>query len=152
MRTPRPLLLASAATAVLVAAACSGDVAAPAASGITGVAAVIPFYSTTGDTADTDSVVAGYGNEPCGHLDFEYEPDTGTEYVVCPDTAPAPAAAPRSLLVTGATSTGSTTSSDSTGSTSGGSTGSGGSTTPQDSVQSGYGSGSTGGIDYDRIR
>lgn len=142
MRTPRPILLASAAAAALMAAACSGDVTAPAAPGIAGVATVTPFHSTAGDTPEADSVVAGYGS--CG-LDFGYYPD----YEVCPDTTPAPAPGPGSLFVTGATSTGSTTSSDSTGSTSTGSTGSGGSVTPRDSVQSGYGSGSTGGIDYD---
>jgi hypothetical protein len=39
-----------------------------------------------------DSVVGGYGTESTGgteHLPFEYEPETGTEYVVTPDTSAA---------------------------------------------------------------
>lgn len=94
MRTPRPILLASAAAAVLLAAACSGDVTAPGSPTIAGdetpEPTLSPFFVVAGrDTTGTDSVIGGYGSNPCGGLDyheFEYEPDTGTEYVVCPDT------------------------------------------------------------------
>ena len=88
--------------------------------------------STLPYTASTDSVISGYGCEATGGLEyecFEYDPCTGTEYVVCPDTttpppppppppgpAPAPAPAPPAT---------------------------------QDSVIAGYGSGSTGGIGYE---
>lgn len=152
MRTPRPILLASAAAALLVAAACSRDAATPASPTILGAASLSPFYTAGTDTTSTDSVVAGYGCSPTGGLDyqcFEYEPCTGTEYVVCPDTttddpSPAPTATASGTASTDSTSGGST------GGTSGGSTG--GTTTPEDSVQSGYGSGSTGGIEYDPLR
>lgn len=78
----------------------------------------------------------GYGSNPCGGLDyqeFEYDPDTGTEYVVCPDsTGRAPAwirsRGPRRPPKSTSPTSGSTTT---------------------DSVTSGYGSGSTGGIEYD---
>lgn len=60
MPASRPLLLASAAAAVLVAAACSGDASAPAGPTIAGV------FSVSADTAGTDSVVAGYGTENTG--------------------------------------------------------------------------------------
>lgn len=89
------ILLASAAAAVLLAAACSRDATAPRGPTIAGAPEAepsrSPFYlgATTPDTTTTDSVIGGYGCNPTGGLDyqcFEYEPCTGTEYVVCPDT------------------------------------------------------------------
>jgi hypothetical protein len=143
MRASRPVLLASAV--FVLTAACSRDVTAPAGPTIAGVAdkpepSLTPFYlaGAAPDTAQTDSVIGGYGTNPCGGLDyqdFEYDPETGTEYVVCPDTTgtsgglePTPTSpAPKATAPTS------------------------GSTTTTDSVTSGYGSGSTGGIDYDQF-
>ncbi|HEX6370697.1 MAG TPA: hypothetical protein VF006_17375 [Longimicrobium sp.] len=82
MRTLRFTLLASAA---LVFAACSGDVVSPDGTTTT--------PSFTGSTAESDSVVAGYGCESTGGIEyecFEYDPCTGTEYVACPDTTTPP--------------------------------------------------------------
>lgn len=134
----RPFRFALLASAAVVFAACSDGVVAPDGRSID--RGPSPFFST-GTTTETDSVQAGYGCPATGGLEyecFEYEPCTGTEYVVCPDTTVnddpefiGPPAPPK------------------TGSTSGGSTG--GTTAPQDSVTSGYGNESTGGIDYDRF-
>lgn len=106
MRTSRPILLASAAVAVLVAAACSRDADAPAGPTIAGVApspvAGLFLTSAVPDTTDRDSVIGGYGSNPCGGLDyvgFEYEPETGTEYVVCADST----GATRRMVATGDT-------------------------------------------------
>ena len=52
--------------------------------------------------AEQDSVVSGYGNENTGgaeHLAFEYDPGTGTEYVVSSDSA----AAQKGLVASGDT-------------------------------------------------
>lgn len=127
---------------------------------IAGAPSASPLYTVGTDTTSTDSVIGGYGCNPTGGLDypcFEYEPCTGTEYVVCPDTTvddpdpsptPTPTPAPGPTSPTLAAPTTGTTSGSTTGTTSGSTPGG---TTTQDSVQSGYGSGSTGGIDYDRF-
>jgi hypothetical protein len=88
MRTPRPILLASAAAAMLIAAACNGDVTAPSSP-----TPVRPFFTAADTGVSSDSIIAGYGCETTGGLDyecFEYDPCTGTEYVVCPDTTTPP--------------------------------------------------------------
>lgn len=140
----RPFLYAFiAAAALVISAACNGDVTAPGGPAVGSG----PSFTAIDTTADPDSVIGGYGCEPTGGLDykcFEYEPCTGTEYVVTPDTTcekremetteprsllaptvtadttPAPAPAPRASPIV-----------------------------PQDSVIGGYGSGSTGGLEYD---
>jgi hypothetical protein len=87
MRSFRFTLLASAA---VVFAACSDGVVAPDAFIARSPS---PFFSTAGSTTETDSVQAGYGCEATGGIEyecFEYDPCTGTEYVVCPDTTTAP--------------------------------------------------------------
>jgi hypothetical protein len=74
---------------VLFAAWCSRDVTAPGGPTIAGSPNLSPLFSTAADTTSTDSVIGGYGCNPTGGLEyqcFEYEPCTGTEYVVCPDT------------------------------------------------------------------
>ncbi|HEX6040600.1 hypothetical protein [Longimicrobium sp.] len=150
MRTPRPILLASAAAVVLLAAACSGDAASPAGPTTAGSSSVHPFFTAAADTTGTDSIIGGYGSGPCLPLDFDYEPHTGTDYVVCPDTTTdsepgllptAPGPSRLTAPTPGTTTGGSTTGESSTG----------GSTTTTDSVQAGYGNGSTGGIEYDRF-
>ena len=91
MRTPR-LVLLTAAAALSIAAGCSEDVAAPGGPTIAGspVSPATGLFSVSpGATATEDSVIAGYGNEACGGLEyqsFEYDPATGTEYIVCKDT------------------------------------------------------------------
>lgn len=135
MRAIRPILLASTAATVLVAAACSRDASAPVGPTIAGAPSVSPFFTAATDTTSSDSVIAGYGCHATGGLEyecFEYEPCTGTEYVVCPDTTGSSDPEP---TPTGPTAPKSTS----------------GSTTTQDSVTSGYGSGSTGGLEYDRF-
>lgn len=167
MRSFRFALLASAA---VVFAACNDGVVAPGGPTIAGspsTPSLNPFFTAATDTAVTDSVAPGYGCHATGGLEyecFEYEPCTGTEYVVCPDTTggsndPGYTDSGSTGGTTGGTSGGTTggtsggTSGGSTGGTSGGTTGgtNGGTTAPQDSVVSGYGSESTGGIDYDRF-
>ena len=90
MRTTRFALLASAA---VVFAACNDGVVAPAGPTIAGsptTPSLSPFFAVSTDTAvASDSVIAGYGNQCTGGIDyqnFEYDPETGTEPVVCPDT------------------------------------------------------------------
>lgn len=88
----RPFRFALLASAGVVFAACNDGVVAPADRD----PSPSPFFSTVGTTTETDSVQAGYGCESTGGIEyecFEYEPCTGTEYVVCPDTTtqqPAP--------------------------------------------------------------
>ena len=87
MRTPRPTLFA---TALLLAAACTD--AAPDGPTIVGAPSpsIAPFFSTAPLPAEEDSVHAGYGGPCTGGLEyevFEYDPETGTEYIVCSDTA-----------------------------------------------------------------
>jgi hypothetical protein len=90
MPTLRPILLASAAAAVLIAAACSRDVTAPGGPTIAGspVSPTVGLFSISpsADTSGTDSVIGGYGCGPAEYQSFEYEPATGTEYVVCTDS------------------------------------------------------------------
>lgn len=131
MRTFRFVLLASAGLAF---ASCGRDVTAPDAATPGSPSSLSPFFA--GATADTDSVIAGYGCESTGGLDyecFEYDPCTGTEYVVCPDTTtappPPPPPPPPAPKPTSPTPTAPTP-------------------TTRDSVISGYGSGGTGGIEY----
>lgn len=90
MRTSRPILLASAA--LVLAAACNGDVTAPGGPTIAGSPSLSPFF-TTSPPAESDSVVAGYGCPATGGLEyenFEYDPETGTEYCATNDTTTAP--------------------------------------------------------------
>jgi hypothetical protein len=75
------LLLAPAA-GLLALAACAGDATGPRPGA--------PSRDYT-PTAPEDSVISGYGNPGTGGLEytcFEYEPETGTEYVATPDTTP----------------------------------------------------------------
>lgn len=100
----RPILLASAAAAVLVAAACSRDVTAPGGPTIAGspVSPVAGLFSVspTADTTGTDSIIGGYGScGPAEYQSFEYDPATGTEYVVCSDST----GATRRLIAAGDT-------------------------------------------------
>lgn len=140
MRPFRYALLAAAALAVT--AACGRDVTAPGGPSVAG-----PFFTAIDTTADPDSVIGGYGCEPTGGLDyrcFEYEPCTGTEYVVTPDTLcekrEMETTEPRSLL--SPTVTADTTPAPPPAPTPS-------PIVPQDSVIGGYGSGSTGGLEYD---
>ena len=87
MPTPRSLLLAAAA---LLVAGCSEDVSAPGGPTLAGGPMSPPgLFSTSPSTTTEDSVIGGYGNPACGGLEyqtFEYDPATGTEYIVCKDT------------------------------------------------------------------
>jgi hypothetical protein len=84
-------MLASLAAAWL-AAACAQD----------GPTAARPDAPALDVIAPEDSVCSGYGSGSTGGIEyecFEYEPETGTEYVVTPDTnvttPPPPPPAPR---------------------------------------------------------
>jgi hypothetical protein len=176
MPTLRPTLLASAAAAVvLAAAACSSDATAPEAPAAVSApqSSLVPLSlsaSAAVDTSSTDSIAPGYGTNPCGGLEyqhFEYDPETGTEYIVCSDTtaakkeleptptdpppppatSPAPTPAPAPAPAPAPTS-GDTVPKDSIIT---GYPGPAPQPTEPDSVQSGYGSGSTGGLEYDRF-
>ena len=84
MRTPGPILLAS--LALLSIAGCGRDATAPLAPAAR-VAAAGGLFTEIIPPAE-DSVAPGYGG-PCGGIEyerFEYDPATGTEYVVCADT------------------------------------------------------------------
>ncbi|HEU4453961.1 MAG TPA: multicopper oxidase domain-containing protein [Longimicrobium sp.] len=67
--------------------------------------ATMQVQSTSSETltaAEQDSVVSGFGNESTGgaeHLAFEYDPATGTEYVISSDSV----AAEKGLVATGTT-------------------------------------------------
>ena len=124
--------------AFLAAAACSGDALAPDPAAL----------RTTSPITPEDSVYSGYGSGSTGGLEyqcFEYEPETGTEYVATPDSTcstggleyeststfptytppppPPPSRATGYFPIVGPAES--------------------------DSVQAGYGTESTGGIDYD---
>src|SRR5687767_13224984 len=89
MRTPRPILFAS---ALLIAAACTdgaegGPTIAGAPQPLVAPAPTPPPPPPPTPT-ETDSVQGGYGNESTGGIDyqeFEYDPETGTETVVTED-------------------------------------------------------------------
>lgn len=129
MRTLRYALLAAALT---ITAACGRDLTAPAGRSVAGG----PFFTAIDTTADPDSVIGGYGSEcpgpleclmpnPCGQA-----PDKAC-YNTDPDD-PEPGFGD-------STSTGTTPPPAPKPSP----------TVPQDSVIGGYGSGSTGGLEYD---
>ncbi|HST63264.1 MAG TPA: hypothetical protein VLK84_31425 [Longimicrobium sp.] len=102
MRPSRPILLASAAAAVLIAAACSGDASAPAGPTLAGAAPspTAGLFSASADTTGTDSIMPGYGpNCDPKHLEIPYDPTPPPEYIVCPDTT----AAERGLIAAGDT-------------------------------------------------
>jgi hypothetical protein len=87
MRTPRPILFAS---ALLIAAACSdGAAAGPTLPGAPAMlAAPTPPPPPPPTTTESDSVQSGYGSESTGGIEyqeFEYDPETGTETVVTSD-------------------------------------------------------------------
>ena len=72
-------LLAAPAAGLLALAACAGDATVPDPG-----APRLSYYPA----AESDSVISGYGNPGTGGLEyscFEYEPETGTEYVVSDD-------------------------------------------------------------------
>ena len=80
MKLRAPLALAAA----VVAAACAGEAVAPTEPSVRA-----PSFTATAPPVPEDSVVGGYGSGPTGgieYTEFEYEPETGTEYVVTPDT------------------------------------------------------------------
>ncbi len=90
------------ASATLASLAAAWLVAACAQDGLTAARPHAPAFTAVTDTSVTDSVCAGYGSGSTGGIEyecFEYEPETGTEYVVTPDTnvtnPPPPPPAPR---------------------------------------------------------
>lgn len=97
-RTRRLLPLLGIFGALAGAAACADSASTPTgvdagARALTAPAptpAPAPAPTTTTCPVSSDSVVAGYGSCSTGGIEyqnFEYEPETGTEYVVTPDTA-----------------------------------------------------------------
>lgn len=140
MRTLRYALFAAAALAVT--AACSDGVTSPGAQAATGSA----FFTAIDTTTEPDSVIGGYGCEPTGgYKCFEYEPCTGTEYVVTPDTI----CEKRGMQSTESNLLfGPTVSTDTTPTPPPAPAPKPSPIVPQDSVIGGYGSGSTGGLEY----
>jgi hypothetical protein len=89
------LLLLPFSVFCLVAAACSRDVSGPGDAASAGVvralAAPAPAPPPPPSPTCYDSVYTGYGSGSTGGLEyesFEYEPETGTEYVATCDTTP----------------------------------------------------------------
>jgi hypothetical protein len=90
------------ATAMLASLAAAWLAAACAQDGPTAARPNAPALTAIVDSSiSSDSVCAGYGSGSTGGIEyecFEYEPETGTEYVVTPDTnetTPPPPAPPK---------------------------------------------------------
>lgn len=147
-----PARLATLALAAVAATACAGNPAALEAPADDPSIGVLFTIEEGGTVTPTDSVQGGYGSGSTGGLEytcFEYDPATQTEYVVTED----PDATSKGLTCT--TTSDPEMTSPTPPPPPPPSPSRYVSTTPppapQDSVQSGYGSGSTGGLEYENF-